>query len=321
MVTTRRVLGIADAGDSTHFGTDDVDFINLLLTGSDQSSTASVDMATTWKFRNQRAKHANPGNTFNYIVNTSAITADRNVSYPLLLADDTYLFQNASQSALAYDNFPSVSKEGTFDVLGSNTAALDGSLTGYTITGAGSITSVYDTAEGMTLACATTATANLNAGLVSPSAGVGMGRRLTNMRMKARMKVDSTTSCRLYMGFTSQAALPISDTPLANTDSGAIVGFRSTDANYTILWNNGGGAPGVGVTGLAKDANFHTWEIKFLAGSDILISRDGNLVSTISAAGNIPATTTNLFFNCVAQTTTTTARTLTIRYIEGEADR
>jgi|SRR5215831_1082304 len=319
MVTTRRILGIADAGDSTHFGTDDVDFINQLLTGTDQSSTAAVDIATTWKFRNVRVRYANPGNTFNYIVNTSAITADRNVTYPLLTADDTFLFLNASQAALAYDNFPSVSKEGTFDVTGGNVAALDGILTGFTTTGAGSITSVYDTVEGMTLACAATATANLNAGLVSPTAGVGMGRRLTNLRMKSRTKVDSTASCRLYMGFTSLATLPISDTPLGTTDSGVMIGFRSTDANYNVFNNDGTGAAVATPTATVKDGNFHTMEVKMLAGGNVLVSLDGTVAATLST--RIPATTTNLFFNCVAQTTTTTARTLTIRYIEGEADR
>src|SRR6266568_6679710 len=124
MVTTRRILAIADAGDSTHFGTDDIDFINQLLTATDQSSTAAVDIATTWKWRNAKMQHANPANTFKYIVNGSAITADRNVTYPLLTADDTYLFANASQAALGFDNFPSIMKDGAYDVHGQNDATL-----------------------------------------------------------------------------------------------------------------------------------------------------------------------------------------------------
>jgi len=318
MVTTRRILGIGDAGDSTHFGTDDVDFINQLLTGTDQSTTASVDLATNTKFRNTRCRHANPGNTFNYIVNTAAITADRNVSYPLLTADDTYLFQNASQNALAFDNFPSVSREGTVEPNGNNTAIVTGILAG-TIAGAGSITSVYDTVEGMTLACATTATANLNAGYVAPSGGIGMGRRLTNLRMKSRNKIDSTASARLYMGFTSLATLPINDIPLANADSGVMIGFRSTDANYSVLNNDGTGPVVVTATSTPKDGNFHTMEIKMLAGGNVIVSLDNTVVATLST--RLPATTTNLYFNCLAQTTSGTARTFTFRYIEGEADR
>jgi len=319
LVTTRRILGIADAGDSTHFGTDDVDFINQYLTGSDQSSTAAVDIATTTKIRNTKFILRNPANTFSYIWNQSAITADRNITLPLLTADDTFLFLNASQPALAFDNFPSVSKEGTFETVGNNSVSITGILTGGTNVGAGSITSVYDTTEGMTIADATTATANLNAGYVSPTAGIGLGRRLTNLRMKARFKVDSTTSARVYMGFTSLATLPISDTPLGNTDSGVMIGFRSTDANYSVFNNDGSGAMVVTASSTAKDANFHTMEVKILASGNAICSLDGTTIATVST--RLPATTTNLFFNCVAQTTTTTARTCTIRYIEGEADR
>src|SRR6266487_4258489 len=232
MVTTRRILGIADAGDSTHFGTDDIDFINQLLTATDQSSTAAVDIATTWKWRNAKEKLANPANTFSYINNTSAITADRNVTYPLLTADDTYVFQNASQAILAADNFPSVSKEGTFEAHGQNDGTLTGILASRSMVGAGSKTSVYDTTEGMTVAYATTAASGVNAGYVASATGVGMGRRLTNLRMKARSKMDSITTARFYMGFTSLATMLFNDTPLATGDSGCIIGFRTTDTNY-----------------------------------------------------------------------------------------
>jgi hypothetical protein len=322
MVTTRRVLGIADAGDSTHFGTDDIDFINQLLTATDQSSTAAVDMATTWKFRNTKEQLANPANTFNYIVNTSAITANRNVTYPLLTADDTYLFLNASQPALGFDNFPSISKEGTMDVVGNNTVDLNGILAGGSAGTLASTTSVYDTTEGMTIAYATTAASGVNAGYVAASAGVGLGRRLTNLRMKARSKMDSITTARFYMGFTSLATMLFNDTPLANADHGVIIGFRTTDTNYQVFNNDGSGAMVVtqvaGPIATSTATSFHTFEVKLLASGNALVSIDG---TTTTISTRLPTTTTNLFFNCVVQTSAATARTHTIRYIEGEADR
>jgi hypothetical protein len=320
LVTTRRVLNIADAGDSTHFGTDDIDFINNLLTASDQGATAPVDIATLWKFRNTKLKQANPGNTFNYIVNSSAITADRNITLPLLTADDTFLFLNASQAALAYDNFPSISKEGTLEVAGNNSISLTGILAGGSAGTLASTTSVYDTTEGMTIAYATTAASGVAAGYVSPTAGVGLGRRLTNLRMKSRSKIDSTTTARFYMGFTNLATMLFNDTPLANADSGVMIGFRTTDTNYQVFNNDGSGAMVVTqIAGpIAKDANFHTMEVKVLASGNVIATLDGT-ATTIST--RLPATTANLFFNCMVQTSAATARTHTIRYIEGEVDR
>jgi len=69
--------------------TDDFDMVNGLLTGLDQSATDPVDIATTTKFRSGKFGIANPANTFRYSVLGSAITADRNVTLPLLTANDT----------------------------------------------------------------------------------------------------------------------------------------------------------------------------------------------------------------------------------------
>ena len=209
-------------------------------------------------------------------------------------------------------------REGTLEPLGNNTITLTGILTGGTAGTPTTTASVYDTTEGLCIAYTTAATANLNVGYVSPTVGVGVGRRLTNLKMKSRSKVDSTTSCRFYMGFTNLTALPIADTPLGATDQGVIIGFNSTDSYYTVR-NNDATSVATQVTSVPKDANFHTCEVKFLAGGNCIVSLDDTVVATLTT--KLPATTTNLFFNCVAQTTNTTARTHTIRYIEGEADR
>lgn len=67
------------------------------------SVTVYTDQANTFgdsveqRFKHQRLTIRNPANTFSYQFNTSAITANRTVTYPALDADDIPLFQAFSQ--------------------------------------------------------------------------------------------------------------------------------------------------------------------------------------------------------------------------------
>lgn len=198
---------------------------------------------------------------------------------------------------------------------------LDGILNNFTITGAGSITSVYDTTEGMTLALATAASANTNAGLVSPTVGIGIGRTLTAIHFTVRAKASTTSNIRQYVGFTSLATLPTSDTPLASADSGLIVGYSSADTTWQI-WNNDGSNTAIknAITGpISSDTAFHTIDINIPAGG---ASATVTLDNTAVVVGSrLPTPTTNLFFNAVAQPSTSTAITYTIRYVQGNVDR
>ena len=49
-------------------------------------------------FRNQNIRMMNPANTFGYLWNTSAIANSRNITLPLLTADDTIVFANHTQT-------------------------------------------------------------------------------------------------------------------------------------------------------------------------------------------------------------------------------
>lgn len=94
----RKKLNLSNPGDSTHFGSDDLDYVNNLFTGADQSATDAVDMNTSWKFRGSKLQLANPANTFKYNESGSAITADRNITWPLMTADGSPLIDNATQT-------------------------------------------------------------------------------------------------------------------------------------------------------------------------------------------------------------------------------
>lgn len=314
----RKVAGNSDPGNSAEFGGDDIDYINQYLTGVDQSAIDPVSIATTTIFSSTKLQINNPTNTYQYVIVAPSIVGDRNLYLPLLTADDTLVCANSAQPIAQYDAYPSIKKDAQLNVLGNNTGNLEGQFIGFTLVGAGSITSVYDTGEAaQVLALATTATANLNAGLVSPTVGIGFGRTLTTMQATYRGKVSATSNIRLYVGFTSLATLPITDAPLGTADSGVIVGFSSTDGTFQVFYNDGTGTALKQALGITKDTNYHTIDLNspFAGSANWNVTLDGGNPVTLNS--RIPATTTNLYYNAVAQSTTTTAITHTMRYAQG----
>ena len=207
---------------------------------------------------------------------------------------------------------------------GTSVGVLDGILTSMTQTGPGATNSTtFDTSEGIVMNLTTTITANQNMGLVSSTAGVGMGRRLFGMRAVMRAKIDAVASSvsRCYFGFTSATALPTSDTPLATTDHGIIVGFKSTSTNYEIYHNDGATSVTTDTvsTGIAKNTSFHTIEINWVGGgSTINVVFDG-VSQAISA--DLPATNQNLYLNAVFQNATAAIRTASFDYVYIEAEK
>lgn len=199
---------------------------------------------------------------------------------------------------------------------------LEGLLSQHTIAGAGTNSNTFDTTEGVLINLATTTGSGENAGLVSPTGGVGVGRRLFAGKAKIRSKVDTVAGnvARFYFGFTSATSLPISDSPLGTSDHGIIVGFNSTDTTYKIYHNDGATSVTVDdVTGTpAISTGFHTIEISWTASGNIVVTFDGT-AQTIST--DLPATTANLYFNAVAQNVTGAARTHTIKGVWVEADK
>ena len=190
-----------------------------------------------------------------------------------------------------------------------------GMLSSHTLTGAGTVTNTFDTTDGVLSNITSGAVAGNIAGLVSPTAGVGIGRRLFGARAATRAKIDSTTTSKFLFGFTSNSTLPVAAAtqPLATTDHGVIVGFVETgtgSTNWTI-WHNDGATSVTAdnVSGpIVKDANMHTIEINWPASGNVTVLFD-NVTQVVTT--DLPALTANLFFNEVAVTTTTVARTIT----------
>jgi len=91
MVFIKQVVN-ADAGDADHVGGNDWDILDKFFDAG--INVATADINSIFKIRNGKLQLINPGNSAHYIINTGAITADRIITYPVLLADDVPTFDN-----------------------------------------------------------------------------------------------------------------------------------------------------------------------------------------------------------------------------------
>jgi hypothetical protein len=190
-----------------------------------------------------------------------------------------------------------------------------GILTSHTLTGTGTVSNTYDNTDGVLSNITSGATSGSIAGLVSPTAGVGVGRRLFGAKAQTRAMVNTTTASKFLFGFTSATVMPTAAAtqPLAASDHGVIVGFVETgtgSTNWSIWHNDGSGSVAVdNVSGpIAKNAVMHNIEINWSASGNINILFD-NVVQTLTS--DLPATSSNLFFNQVVVTTAAVAKTIT----------
>lgn len=86
----RKKLNLSNPGDSTHFGSDDLDYVNYLFDGQDQSSTNPIDMNTSWKYRTQKLVFRDPTNTYSSTVVNPSIASDS--AWQFNSSPDFYIF-------------------------------------------------------------------------------------------------------------------------------------------------------------------------------------------------------------------------------------
>jgi hypothetical protein len=190
---------------------------------------------------------------------------------------------------------------------------LDGCLGAHGPVAGGTNSTTFDATEGMVANLQSAATANVNVGLVSPLSGA-ITRTKFGTRAVCRVKMASTTNSRLYFGFLGANTIPGGNTVLATGVPGIIVGWAASDTNYTMTHNDASGTAVItNITGpIAKDANWHTMEINWADNATAInVIFDG--VAQTPLTTDIPANTSDLWFYCVGQTTSTaTAQTLLI---------
>ena len=154
-----------------------------------------------------------------------------------------------------------------------------------------------------------------NIGYFSNSSTQIISRMAYNTAYKVRCKVSTTTGDRLYIGFSTNNTLPSSDTPLGSTESGIIVGFNTTATNYSIYRNDGSGtAPAAATFATAKGTAWHNIEI-VMQNSPLQLSVTLDNTTTQTFTTRIPALNTNLFLNCMLQSSAAAAKNFDISKI------
>jgi hypothetical protein len=118
-----------------------------------------------------------------------------------------------------------------------------------------------------------------------------------NPYLKVRCKVDVAAGVRLWVGFTSNQTLPASNTVLGSSDSGIIMGFGSATTNFSVFYNDGTTTAATQAFSLAKDNDWHTYEIT-MSLTTVICSLDGQ---QILLPTQIPNTATSLYLNCLVQ--------------------
>jgi hypothetical protein len=92
MVGTWKVLNKTSPGSGTEFGADDTDKINKLLRGDLDVDTVQIN--SPFQIRDNKLLIRDPLNLTHYIVRTSGIIANRQVTLPLLQSDDIFTFND-----------------------------------------------------------------------------------------------------------------------------------------------------------------------------------------------------------------------------------
>lgn len=86
-----KVIGVT-GGSATKFGGQDLDKINQAFNGVADVDT--VDWNSVWSFRSGKLRQRSSTTTFNLIHNVGALSADRNVNWPAITADDIPTFND-----------------------------------------------------------------------------------------------------------------------------------------------------------------------------------------------------------------------------------
>lgn len=142
--------------------------------------------------------------------------------------------------------------------------------------------------------------------------------RTWNAYIKARVKASATTNMRVYLGFSSLNQLTASNTILANTDHGVLVGFDTANANFSTYNNDGTAAQVVTSNALAKDTSWHTLEVA-LTGSDATTKIDG--ANSVNKTTRLPGATTVLYASCVLQLAAASSTNFDIKGLVFRSDK
>jgi hypothetical protein len=201
--------------------------------------------------------------------------------------------------------------------------SLTGVFNGMTQTAGGTPTTTVDATEGLVSNYVSAGTANVNCGMTTAAITQKITTAAFNPVLVARFKIDSTTASRVWIGFT-EGTLAVSDTPTASGDACALFGFSTADTVFSCRSNDTtGGVTTTAMTGITKDANWHTITISINTSQVQFVLDDGagEKTKTITNSADRPGNTDPLLVHCTGQTSTTTAKTFSCKFAEFRADK
>lgn len=319
-----RVVSTVLAGDSAEYAVNDFKNLFNLMIGGNQSNVI-IGSTNKWTFKDNIAQFQNPAGTFEYTIRTSAITADRDLTIPLITANDTFallglaqIFNNKTIDAglntiQRVRRHPRIKKTGEY-LCNSPIVNANGLLED--LQSVGTITHAL-TAIGSYNWFSSGTALNAYAG-VYRFGTIGLTRRSYSPMIIQDIALPiHGSNCRYMFGFSSyNSFFPTSGDPFGSADSGVFIGWRETDTNIMIFVNDGTGVmPAAVDTGQpvpASDLVQKTWMIE-MSVTDIKWSiMNASVPEAVLATGTItsriPALTTNLWFQSLVQNTSTTSK-------------
>jgi hypothetical protein len=207
-------------------------------------------------------------------------------------------------------------RQGFASVSANPASGTNGCLSGWPT--AGTLSTVNDAAEGWVVNF-NSSTSGASIGYLSNATFQLATQRSLNTYLKAKVQASATASMRMYLGFSSNNTLPVSDTVLASTDHGCLIGFSTTTANFSVFSNDGTAAMVTTSMGVAKDTAYHTFEMTMTNGGNIVCKLDG--ANTVTLSTRLPGNTTNVFGNCVMQLAAASSTNFEIKGILFRADK
>lgn len=182
----------------------------------------------------------------------------------------------------------------------------------------GTLSTVNDAAEGW-ICNFNSSSSGAIIGFVSNATYQLPAQRNFNTYLKVRAQVSTTTSSRLFIGFSSLNLLTASDTILASGDHGCLMGFSTTTANFSVFNNDATAAMVTTSMGLAKDTAWHTYEMAMTASGNIVCKVDN--ANTVTVSSRLPGNTTNLYGNVCMQLAAASSMTLEVKGIVFRSDK
>src|SRR5215510_7698879 len=319
----RKQLLKTPSGSATIFGGEDIDYINQLLSGADQTSADPVVVKTIWKYRSSKLQIANPANTFNYNIAGQAITADKTLTIPVLGGDRSFVFANTAQtltnktivrSPTASDTnlfpdaqvMPNIGKRKTAIFSGSVSTQVSGFANG-AISVVNATLSHTNATTGRYSTFSTTTTSGSQSGQRSNEIRAAVAR-CVRPRYVTKFRFTAVNAMRYFAGLVATSSAFVTGTgPLDGPLEGYMLCYRSdgVDTTWKIAHNDNSGTTVFDDTTVTVAANTtYIVELKAPSSNDKFQWSINNGTTTVTGetTTDIPASTSLIYPQQVIET-------------------